>query len=61
LRSTPRVENRSFGSKEEEEEEKKYSLVVIWGGQGFVWEGGVLCTVLDPLVRRRRRRRRSTV
>jgi hypothetical protein len=24
---------RSFGSKEEEE--KKYSLVVIWGGQGF--------------------------
>jgi len=25
---------RSFGSKEEEEE-KKYSLVVIWGAQGF--------------------------
>jgi len=49
---------RSFGSKEEEE--KKYSLFVIWGGQGFFWEGGVLYTVLDPLVRRRRRRR-STV
>jgi hypothetical protein len=37
---------RSFGSKEEEEEEEKYSSVVIWGGQGFFWEGGVLYTVL---------------
>jgi len=58
LRSTPRVENRSFGSKEEE---KKYSLVVIWGEQGFFWEGGVLYTVLDPLVREEEEKKYSLV